>query len=91
MDYLSLYSERCLKCSHLVAGAPKAYTSCHSERNPQCPAAEVRIVFTGLATRCAKEVKQARLKGDLKREARILAFVAEQGKVFEQKFLESLK
>lgn len=91
MDYLALYSDKCLRCRHLVADAPKQYTRCFVDRNPECPAAEVRIVFTGLAVRCAKEVKRARAKGDLAKEAKVLAFVASKGKVFEQKFQESLK
>jgi hypothetical protein len=91
IDYLGLYSEKCLRCAHLVEGATKKYKQCFTDRNPECPASEVRIVFTGLAQRCAKEVRAARAKGDLAREARVLAYAASRGKIFEQKFLESLK
>ena len=92
MDYLALYSRNCKSCQSLDPDAPKLFPKCHFEKgNRDCPAREVQLVVVGLAKRLANQVKAARLQGDLKEEARLLALAATKSKAFQQKFLEWTK
>lgn len=89
MDYLALYSTNCKKCKHLDQEETKAYDKCHySKGNNDCPAKEVQIAVVGQTLRAATELKKARAKGDLNREAQILEAVAKKSPAFQHKFKE---
>ncbi|MGE8453873.1 hypothetical protein D3C87_1251980 [compost metagenome] len=79
LDYLEVYSRKCLRCSHLVEGAKQAYEECHRlQGNEDCPAPEVRIVVTGKAARAARLIMKAREDRDPAREAKILQSMADE-------------
>lgn len=89
MDYLALYSRNCKKCKYLDPEESKGYDECHySKGNEQCPAKEVQIAVVGLAQRAATELKKAKAKGDLRREAKIIRAVAKKSPAFQHKFKE---
>lgn len=91
-ESLAVYSNKCLKCSHLVDGAKKAFVQCHfTKGNAECPAAEVRIVAVGQAVRYAKAVLKARTKRDLEKEAGLLNKVSLRSKEFQSRFYDVLK
>jgi len=94
VDYLSLYSENCDKCSHLrpdKQGA-KAFVRCHISRgNKYCPASEVRIVVVGKAYRMAEQVRLARERRDAATEAKIMAQVAQCHEAVQSKFYDALE
>lgn len=91
-EVLGLYSNDCLKCSHLVEGGKKAFAKCHhSKGNTYCPAQEVKIVIVGQAKKLATRVIKARDKRDLTAEARLLNSVASKSKEFQSKFYDILE
>lgn len=88
-DYLEVYSSRCLRCSHLVEGAPRRYDSCHyTAGNTDCPAAEVRIVPTGKVRRAAALIKKARAEKDPAQEAKILESISKESDAFKHLLYE---
>ncbi len=77
LEYLEVYSRKCLRCSHLVEGAKQTYEECHYlQGNEDCPASEVRIVVTGKAARAARLIMKAREERNPAREAQILQEMA---------------
>lgn len=82
-EYLELYSDNCLQCSHLIEGAPKTFNKCHyTAGNKDCPASEIRIITTGRVRRAAALIKQARADKDPEREAEILQKVSSESPGF---------
>jgi len=91
-EAFAIYSMNCLRCSHLVDGAKKAYVPCHfSKGNMECPALEVKVVPVGQAMRYAKSVLKARDKRDLEKEAHLLKRVASKSKEFQSRFSDILQ
>lgn len=89
MDYLSLYSENCKKCSALDPDESKLFKSCHySTGNTQCPASEVQFAVVGKAQRYANALAKARRNGDLAKEAKIIDAVSTKSSAFQHKFKE---
>ena len=91
-EHFAIYSNNCLKCSHLVDTAVKAYNVCHySKGNIACPASEVKIVVVGKAISLAEKVKQARSERNIGAEARILTQVALMSSAFQERFYSELE
>lgn len=91
MEYLALYSKKCKKCGHLDSEEPIKYTNCHHKAgNTECPAIDIQFAIVGAAKRFAIAVKQARAKGDFKREAELLELVSKKTPAFQHKVKEHL-
>lgn len=95
LDYFALFSEDCLRCSHLVDTNKKgmmAFATCHySKGNTHCPAKEVRVVIVGKAHAMAERVMAARLSRNAVREAKLLAAVGKQSDSFKTLFYSHLE
>lgn len=90
--FFALYSSDCMTCSHLSETGKIAFVKCHfTKGNQQCPAAEVRFVVVGEALKYARDVIAARDKRHVRREARLLAYVAQQSPAFKSKFYDYLE
>jgi len=91
-EYLAIYSNNCLKCSHFVDTATKKYTSCHySKGNKSCPAVEVKVVVVGKAMSWASLVRQARAERNAQVEANIMSQVAKMSEAFRERFYSELE
>lgn len=91
-EALAVYTPKCLRCSHLVDGAKKAFVKCHfSKGNSECPAQEVRIVPVGQALRFARAVMKARNSRDVEKEAELLKVVSAKSKEFQSRFYDFLQ
>ncbi len=89
MDYLSLYSKNCKRCSALDPEETKLFEACHfSKGNDQCPAREVQFAVVGEAQRYADAAIKARRTGNLSKEAKIIDAVASKSPAFQHKFKE---
>lgn len=90
-ELLALYSQNCLKCSHLVDVGTRAFNRCHyTQGNKECPAKEVALVVVGKARQYAQRVLKARTERNLPAEANLLGLVAKESEAFQEKFRLSL-
>lgn len=91
-EYLAVYSEKCLRCSHFVEGAQRTYTKCHfSKGNSYCPAKEVRVVIAGRMKYLKKKLESARHACNAEMESEVWIEVAKQSEAFKRRFYQILE
>lgn len=91
-EYLALYSENCMTCSHLSEAGTVEHTECYYKNgNKQCPASEVRLVVVGEALTCARRVLRARDQRKPKLEAKVMKYVGTKSPAFQSKFYDHLE
>lgn len=92
LEYLAIYSEKCLKCSHFVEGAKHTYTKCHfSHGNDFCPAKEVKILVTGRMRSLKRKLSKARSERNPELELEVWNEVAKQSNAFKVRFYKLLE
>lgn len=88
-EYLEVYSDRCLRCSHLVDSAAKTFNRCHYSRgNTHCPAKEVGIVVFGKIQRYLDLIREARKSKDSMKESELWASLSKESPQFRHRFYE---
>lgn len=87
MIFLSLPDRKCKFCKHLDSQETKAYSCRDSER---CPAQAVAFVVDDKVKLKVKEFRAAQFESDVKKQAEILVWVAEQSQSFAQRFNDLL-
>lgn len=88
-EYLEVYSDKCLRCKHLVDNASKAFNQCHhSKGNTHCPAKEVGIVVYGKIQRYLDLISEARKDKDSLKESELWAHLSKESPQFRHRFYE---
>ena len=91
LEYFAIYSEKCLRCSHLVEGAKKTFNKCHFRKgNDQCPAVAVKILSVGKIKRYANLIRKARVNKDPSMEQKVWTALTQESPAFLTRFYEYL-